>query len=280
MNRFVKYVEPFVGGGAVFFHVAGEIWKNCQFEEEITQFYINDINEELILAYKTIKEDVVSVIELLRDMESKFLSKDPEKRKAQFYEVRRNFNEKRIGINFAKFSDEWIERTAEIIFLNRTCFNGLFRVNKQGNFNVPIGSYKNPKILNESNLIAVSNLLNHTEIEKGDFTKFGELIDERTFVYFDPPYRPLTQSSSFTSYSRYSFDDSEQRRLAEYFKKLDQKGAKLMLSNSDPKNEDPEDSFFDDLYSEFNIERVPAKRMINSKADGRGEISELVITNY
>ena len=169
---------------------------------------------------------------------------------------------------------------AQIIFLNRTCYNGLFRVNRKGEFNVPFGRYKNPEILNEDNLKDVSTLLKTTKIILGDFTQCRKFVDKNTFVYFDPPYRPLNETSSFTSYSKNGFFEDDQMRLVEFFKELDGKGAKIMLSNSDPKNENPDDSFFDDLFAEYYIERVPAKRMINCNGARRGDINELIITNY
>lgn len=165
-------------------------------------------------------------------------------------------------------------------FLNRTCYNGLFRVNQKGEFNVPFGRYKKPEILNEDNLNDVATLLKTTKILCGDFTQCRKFVDDKTFIYFDPPYRPLNQSSSFTSYAKNGFCDKDQLRLVDFFKELDDKNAKVMLSNSDPKNENPDDSFFDDLFSDYYIERVPAKRMINCNGARRGNINELIITNY
>ena len=147
-------------------------------------------------------------------------------------------------------------------------------------FNVPLGRYKNPQIVHEEILRNDSVLLENTTIHQGDFSDCVRWVDEETFVYFDPPYRPLNQTSRFTSYSKDGFEDDDQRRLAELFRRLDSKGAKLMLSNSDPKNEDPDDHFFEDLYSGYLIERVPARRMINCNGERRGEINELIITNY
>jgi DNA adenine methylase len=175
---------------------------------------------------------------------------------------------------------DWIERAAQIIFLNRTCYNGLFRVNRKGEFNVPFGRYKNPEILNEDNLNDVATLLKTTQIILGDFTKCRRLINKKTFIYLDPPYRPLSVTASFTNYSKNGFTDNDQMRLAKFYQDLDAIGAKVMLSNSDPRNENPSDTFFDDLYSNYRIERVPAKRIINCNGARRGEINELIITNY
>ena len=271
-KKITRYVEPFIGGGAVFFYLN----RNVAFD----QCYICDVNEELILAYRVIQKSAKKLISQLETFESDYLSMNEKKREEFYYEIRDIFNQKLPEINFSKYSSEWIERTAQIIFLNRTCYNGLFRVNRKGEFNVPFGRYKNPDILNEDNLKDVAILLKTTKIILGDFTKCGKFVDKHTFVYFDPPYRPLNQTSSFTSYSKDGFNESDQLRLVEFFKELDAKGAKVMLSNSDPKSENPGDSFFDDLFSDYYIERVPAKRMINCNGSRRGNINELIITNY
>ncbi|MBP7411872.1 MAG: Dam family site-specific DNA-(adenine-N6)-methyltransferase, partial [Methanoculleus sp.] len=174
----------------------------------------------------------------------------------------------------------WIERAGQFIFLNRTCFNGLYRVNSRGGFNVPFGRYQNPTILHEDVLRADAELLRNTTVHLGDFTQSEPHISEGTFVYFDPPYRPLNRTSSFTQYAKGGFTDEEQRRLAAYYARCNARGARLMLSNSDPKNVDPDDEFFDDLYAGYHIDRVPARRMINCDGTGRGEICEIIVTNY
>jgi DNA adenine methylase len=267
-----KYAEPFVGGGALFFHIAQTY--------DIDEFLIADVNEELVLAYQTIRKDVSSLIELLKEMELKYYRLSPDQQRDYYYSIRSQFNEKRTEINYHSFQESWIERTAQIIFLNRTCFNGLFRVNSKGEFNVPFGRYRNPLICAEENLRQVSELLQRTKIQLGDFTDCESFVSLNTFVYFDPPYRPISKTSSFTSYSRYDFDDAAQLRLASFYRLLNEKGAKLMLSNSDPKNEDPTDHFFEDAYRDFLIVRVRANRMINSDARKRGPINELLIMNY
>ncbi len=266
------YVEPFVGGGAVYFH-ANNIYT-------FDACHIYDINEELGLAYTVVKNDIEGLIDTLQNMEVEYLSLAPEERKAFYYEIRSRYNEAKRSIRWDRYSREWTLRAANLIFLNKTCFNGLFRVNSKGEFNVPFGRYKNPRILHEEVLRSDSHILENTTIHQGDFSDCSRWVDEETFVYFDPPYRPLNQTSRFTSYSRDRFGDDDQRRLAELFRRLDSKGAKLMLSNSDPRNEDPDDHFFDDLYSGYFIDRVPARRMINRDAGRRGEINELIITNY
>lgn len=267
-----KYAEPFVGGGAIFFHIA----QNYDIEE----FLIADVNEELILAYRTIKKDVLSLIDVLKEMQRTYHRLTPNRQKEYFYAIRYEFNETLPEIDYNKFDNSWVTRTSQIIFLNRTCFNGLFRVNSRGEFNVPFGLYKNPLICNEENLRAVSEILQFTEIHLGDFTECERFVGSNTFVYFDPPYRPISKTASFTSYSKGEFNDAEQLRLASFYKILDRKNAKLMLSNSDPKNEDPKDNFFEDAYQDFNIVRIKANRMINCNADKRGAINELLIMNY
>lgn len=271
-GKITKYVEPFIGGGAVFFYL------NQRFSFE--QCDICDVNEELILSYRVIKKSVKKLIAELDTLESDYLSKNDKKRELFYYDVRDSFNQKLPEINFQKYCSDWVERAAQIIFLNRTCYNGLFRVNRKGEFNVPFGRYKNPEILNEDNLKDVSTLLKTTQILLGDFTRCKRFVDKKTFVYLDPPYRPLSNTSSFTSYSKNGFTDSDQVRLAKFYQELNTIGAKVMLSNSDPKNENPDDTFFDDMYAEYTIERVPAKRNISCVGSGRGEINELIITNY
>ena len=167
-----------------------------------------------------------------------------------------------------------------MLFLNRTGYNGLFRLNSDGAFNVPFGRYANPRILDEKNLRRVAELLQDVTMHYGDFKETANWVNEHTLVYFDPPYRPLSTTAHFTSYSKERFDDAQQVRLADYYRFLDAKGAKLMLSNSDPHNVDPEDDFFEDIYRGFRIERLKARRNINRKAHKRGLISELLILNY
>ena len=266
------YIEPFIGGGAVFFWIAQNF--------NIKEFYLSDINQELILLYKTIQKDVSSLVEELKKIENEYLILNEEKRKIYFLNKRESYNKFKDRIDIKNFDISWFSRAAQIIFLNRTCFNGLFRVNKKGYFNVPFGNYKNPRICHTDNLISASKLLQKATIQYFDFTEIQSLATPKTFVYFDPPYRPLTKTASFKSYSQFDFNDDEQKRLASFYQKLDRQGTKLMLSNSDPKNIDKNDNFFDELYSDFTINRIQANRMINSKASNRGAISELLITNY
>jgi len=272
-GHITKYFEPFLGGGAVFLDVVQKF--------SIESASLNDINEELILAYKVIQRNPETLIEFLSKYAKQYFNLSEEERKSFFYEIRTNLNFQRFQINYKKYSENWIPRAAQLIFLNKTCFNGLFRLNKKGEFNVPFGKYKNPKIFDEENILDLSKILQIAEINAGNFYSTENMIDENSFVYFDPPYRPISKTSNFTSYSKYSFNDPEQIKLGEYFAKLNrEKNAKLMLSNSDPKNENPDDTFFDDLFDDFNINKVNANRMINCNGNNRGQISELLITNY
>lgn len=262
-----KYVEPFVGGGAVLINILQKY--------DVKEAYAFDINIDLINCYNVIKENVDGLIKELEIKEKEFITLESEDRQAYFYNIRKEYNSYRTTKN--KLS---IKRAGEFIFLNRTCFNGLYRVNKNGEFNVPCGKYKNPTICDSSNLRNLSHLIRNVVFQYGDYKKSEEYVDSNTFVYFDPPYRPLSITSGFTSYTKEDFNDENQKELANYFGKLDEKNAKLMLSNSNPKNTNKDDSFFEDIYKGFNINEISAKRMINANAKGRGEISELLITNY
>ena len=260
-----KYCEPMVGGGALFFNILSKY----DFEE----LYISDINPELINAYQVIKSNVNRLIERLHEMQMLFLPMDENGRKYYYYSIRDKFNA------IALSEETAIEKAAYFIFLNKTCFNGLYRVNRKGQFNVPMGAYKNPTICDEENLRNIHEALQNVTIVCGDYSLSKQFVDKDTFVYLDPPYRPISETSGFTSYNTDAFDDNEQIRLARFIDEINATGAKIVLSNSDPKNVNPEDSFFDDLYSSYQIKRVSASRMINSKADNRGKINELIICN-
>lgn len=262
-----KYCEPFVGGGAVLF----DVLQKCHPEEIL----INDVNAELINTYAQIKNNCDNLIEQLSELQQKYKNKTLEENKIFFYEKRNRYNELKTNRNDA----ENIEKAALFIFLNKTCFNGLYRVNKKGEFNVPFNNAKNPLICDEENLKACSELLKNVQMKVGDYSNCKNFIDSETFVYLDPPYRPLTQTSAFTSYSENQFSDKEQVELGKFVTEISSKGAKILASNSDPKNTNKEDNFFDDLYSNFEIERISASRMINSNAKKRGAISELLISN-
>lgn len=261
-----KYCEPFVGGGAVLF----DILTNFQPKEVL----INDINNELINTYIHIRDNVEDIIISLSDTQEIFWNMDNNQRKEYFYVQRDKFN------NGIKNNINDVSMAVLFIFLNKTCFNGLYRVNSKGLYNVPIGSYKKPLICDADNLRLISSLLKNVIIKCGDYSECADFIDNKTFVYIDPPYRPLSETSSFTSYSKTVFDDKQQIQLSEFTEYISGKGAKVLASNSDPKNTDKNDNFFDNIYKNFNITRVKASRMINSKGVGRGTLNELLISNF
>jgi len=267
-----RYVEPFVGGGAMFFYLKNKF--------EVKEAFLLDINPELVVGYKTIQKTPNKLVSRLKELEKEYLSKNDRSRQDLYYSIRDLYNSQMSTFNYQKIGPKWVERTAYTIFLNKTCFNGLFRQNSKGLFNVPFGRYKNPTICNEDNLIQSSLALKNTKVEVGDFSKTSRLAKNGTLVYLDPPYRPLNTTSSFTSYAKDGFSDKDQCRLADYYQKMSDKGAYLMLSNSDPKNSNPNDDFFDKLYQNYYIHRVLASRMINCDAKKRGAIYELIVTNY
>ncbi|QYR57328.1 DNA adenine methylase [Fusobacterium vincentii] len=262
-----KYAEIFLGGGAVLFDILSKY--------KLDEVYISDKNLELINTYKSIRDNVDILIKSLKEMEEQYIPLNNEDRKIYYYEKREEYNSLKINSEVNN-----IEKAILFIFLNKTCFNGLYRVNKKGKFNVPMGAYKKPKICDEENLKNVSLTLRNVKIVYADYRKSEKFIDDKTFVYIDPPYRPLNITSSFTSYTENDFNDKEQIELAEYINVLNKKGAKIVISNSDPKNNDIDDNFFDKLYKNYNINRVKATRMLNSNASLRGAINELLITNY
>jgi len=267
-----RYVEPFIGGGAFFFLLKRDY--------NIKRSFLVDVNRELIIAYKVIKKDPLKLIGKLKSLEELFLKLSREERKELFYGIRELYNQQMVGFDYENYNNSWVERSSFLIFLNKTCFNGLFRQNSKGEFNVPYGDYVNPNICNKVNIQKVSKALRATEIIQADFKISSKFIKENTFVYLDPPYRPLNKTSSFTSYAKEDFSDKDQIRLANFYRRMSNKGAYLMLSNSDPKNQNPEDNFFDDLYKDFNIDRVLANRMINCNGHKRGKIKEIIVTNY
>ena len=269
IDECTTYVEPFVGGGAVLFHLL----ETRSFDE----VHISDLNPELALCYRALKADAQKVIGHLSRLVDVYPAEQDD-RKVTFYDIRDEWNSK-VGRTDALSEDGIAERTAQTLFLNKTCFNGLFRVNRKGEFNVPIGGYVNPSFPRTEDLLEVQSALQGVTIHEAPFEECEKWVNDRAFVYFDPPYRPLSDTSSFVSYSKGDFNDQDQERLAKFFRTLDGMGAKLLLSNSDPKNTIPDDDFFDDLYTGFKIERVLANRAINSNPDRRGPITELLISN-
>lgn len=267
VDKNFTYVEPFVGSGAVLF------WVLNTFADRVERVVINDVNADLINTYQMIKDQPQHLIECLKNYQDKFIQLDhKEAQKEYYYEQRALYNSRQ---------SESLIQAALFIFLNRTCFNGLYRVNRKNEFNVPMGDYKKPLICDAENLLNVSKALQYVEILCGDYQQVLPLVEgNKTWFYFDPPYRPLSETSSFNAYAKDTFDDEAQIRLASFCKKLDEMGYYWVLSNSDPKNIDENDHFFDALYSDFHIQRVLAKRAINAKADKRGQLNELLIRNY
>lgn len=262
-RQHVTYVEPFIGGGAVMFWI-------LQAYPNIEHAVINDINPELICTYRIIKEDVDALIEKLATIQDEYIPLSSESRKDYFIRQRVLFNTKKTTP---------LETAALFIFLNRTCFNGLYRVNSKGEFNVPHGKYANPRICDADNLRACSTVLQKVEIFCGDFAETGRYAGPDTLFYFDPPYKPITETSYFTSYAKEGFNDAEQIRLRNFCEQISKDKALFVASNSDPKNVNPNENFFDTIYNHFVIKRVSAVRMINSDASGRGAVSELIISN-
>jgi len=259
----VTYIEPFVGGGAVLFWI-------LQQYPNITKAIINDINPDLTTAYKTIKDTPFELVQFLQTIQDEYLPLKEEKRKEYYLNKRERFNTKKL---------DSVENTALFIFLNRTCFNGLYRVNSKGLFNVPFGQYANPKICDKQTIFADSEILQKVEILTGDFEETLKFASINSFFYFDPPYKPLSETSSFNSYTKESFNDFEQIRLSDFCKKVDLLGHNFILSNSDVKGKNPNDDFFDNLYEQFTIKRVFATRMVNANAEKSGKLTELLITN-
>ena len=261
----VTYIEPFVGGGAMLFHM-------LQTYPNIKSAVINDINPDLTLCYKVVRDNPAELVKSLEKIQSEYYGLHTEEGRKDFYLLQRErFN--------SKPSDE-IENTTLFFFLNRTCFNGLFRVNKSGKFNVPFGKYVSPTICDAATIYADSSLLQKVQIMTGDFEQTFTKINGNTFFYFDPPYRPLSNTSSFNDYTKESFNDDEQIRLKIFCDRLDELGVNFMLSNSDCLGKDGIDRFFDDLFIDYRIERVWASRSVNAVASKRGKISELLIRNY
>ncbi len=264
-EKSITYIEPFVGGGAMLFFM-------LQKYPNIKKAVINDINPHLIKAYTIIRDNPYSLIDVLNELQEKFKTADNvEAQKELFLNARSLFNKRML-------TD--IEEAAYMIFLNRTCFNGLYRENSKGEFNVPFGRHTNPTICDEALIIADSELLQNVEILNRDFASTADHIDGYTFFYFDPPYRPLDATSSFNSYVKETFDDKEQIRLKEFYSALSLYGCREILSNSDGKGRNADNVFFDELYQDFFIERVYAKRNINANAAKRGTLTELLIRNY
>lgn len=265
-NHSFTYVEPFIGGGAVLFYIF-ETFPNLE------SAIINDINTDLTTAYKIVQKSPQDLIESLTNLENEYYGlKTLDSKNDFFLERRQEFNQ--------KGKQNSINNTALLIFLNKTCFNGLYRVNSKGLFNVPFGKYAKPKICNAENLWSVHECLQKTIILNGDFGETLKYANTNTLFYLDPPYKPITTTSSFTSYAKENFTDEDQVRLKKFCNCLNAKKSKFIQSNSDVTNYNKEDNFFDHLYEDYQIDRVKARRNINSKGQKRGEIDEILIHNF
>lgn len=259
------YVEPFVGSGAVLLYMLREY-------PNIKKTVINDMNSELVCTWETIRDNPDELICHLKELTDSYHGLGTEEaRKEMFLNIREQYN--------LKTSSNPVQ-SACLIFLNKTCYNGLYRVNRQNLFNVPFGKHKNPKIFEERNIYEISKLISNTEIMNADFEKTGVHAGKPAFFYFDPPYKPLSSTSVFNSYSSQNFDDTEQIRLKKFCDDLNRQKIPWLLSNSDVRNMPSGGDFFDNLYKNYHIKRVNASRLINSNTSSRGKISELLISNY
>ena len=272
ISHFNTYMEPFIGGAAVLFYIVPKL-------PNIKNVFINDLNYKLTNLYTVVKNKHLKLINQLKTIQEEYRkSEDP---KMFYYNTRDSFNIYDMNIE----PDSDVLHAAEFIFLNKTCFNGLYRENSKGEFNVPWNKNVNVCICDEENIKAVHSFFikYNVQISTGTYDEFFKgkwMYMKNAFVYMDPPYRPITKSSAFTSYTKSGFNDDSQKELKVWVDILNSNNAYCMLSNSDPKNSDVNDTFFDDLYSDYNIIRVNAKRSINSKGNGRGSITEILVKNY
>ena len=256
----VTYIEPFIGGGAMLFHI-------LQHHPNITSAIINDINADLTTCYKVVRDTPDVLVAALQELQAEYYALPNEDAKKEYYMQRRaEFNTKQL---------DPIRNTTLFFFLNRTCFNGLYRVNKSGLFNVPFGRYETPTICDANTIYADSQLLQKVTILTGDYTETLQYAKDKTLFYFDPPYRPLNATSSFNDYTKEAFNDLAQQRLKEFCDEVQKAGYHFMLSNSDCK-----DGFFDDLYLQYHIERVLASRSVNANPSKRGKLTEILVHNY
>jgi|TARA_Y100000310_G_scaffold213152_1_gene214056 DNA adenine methylase len=251
-NQIIRYFEPFVGGGAVAFYL-------LKTHPEIKKIYLSDINKELIITYNVVKKNLNELILSLKKHERNH-KRNPKK---YYYKIR----------DLVLKKDDYVEIASRFIYLNKTCFNGIYRVNKNGKFNVPIGRYKNPGICQEKDLQEISNLLKKDDVKCSQFSKILEKAKKGDFIYFDPPYYPLDGKPSFTAYTKNNFLEEDHRELAKIFRELDKRGCEVMLSNSNS-------NFIKELYKGYDIRVVHATRMINCDSTKRGKIKEIVIRNY
>ena len=260
----VTYIEPFVGGGAMLFHM-------LQAHKNIQRAVINDINPDLMTCYAIVRDRPEELIRSLAAIQEDYYRIKDEADKKEYYMHKRDL--------FNRKPSDPIENTTLFFFLNRTCFNGLYRVNKAGKFNVPCGRYEHPLICDADTIYADSKLLQHVTILTGDFEQTYRYIDGNAFFYFDPPYRPLSNTSSFNDYAKEAFNDASQTRLKHFCDRLQRANISFMLSNSDCLGKGG-DRFFDDLFVEYDINRVWASRSVNANASKRGKLTEILVRNY
>jgi DNA adenine methylase len=263
--KHATYVEPFVGGGAMLFYM-------LQAHPNIEHAIINDINADLTTCYRVVRDHPQELIEALSEMDATYRALATEEdRRSFFMEVRTRYNQKNLSPT---------QNTVCFFFLNRTCFNGLYRVNRKGEFNVPFGKYANPTICDPATILADSELLQKVEILTGDFEQTFQFAHGDTLFYFDPPYRPLSNTSSFNDYAKEAFNDEAQIRLKTYCDRIHAAGFRFMLSNSDCKGANEADTFFDDLYKDYHIDRVWATRSVNANPNKRGKLTEILVHDY
>lgn len=261
----ITYIEPFVGGGAMLFFM-------LQRYPNIHHAIINDINPNLTNCYRVVRDNHKELIASLLDIQNTYYALPSEEAQKEFFlSARKRYNEKNLDA---------IENATTFFFLNRTCFNGLYRVNKNGHFNVPFGKYNNPQICDPITICKDSEILQRVDILTGDFEDTFKHATDTTLFYFDPPYRPLSNTSNFNDYDKEAFNDEAQIRLKSYCDRIHNAGFYFMLSNSDGAAKNKDDNFFDVLYSKYYIERVWASRSINSNPDKRGKLTELLVHNY
>ena len=268
LSQVQNYYEPFLGSGAVFFNLV----QNFSFKNVI----LSDINEELILVYKVIQNNVGELMQMIDQYKHKYSRLSDIDKEKFYYEMRNSYNIQRFNINHKKYSDTWIPRAAQMIFLNKTCYNGLYRQNIRGEFNVPFGKNYNPTIYSPINMELIAQLFNNVEIKTTDFESILNAVEDNSFIYLDPPYRPITKTANFTDYYKSGFTEKDNKRLMNSLNILNKRKIKFMLNNSFPLN----DNYLAEYYSNYNVSVISANRIMSSIPDRRCKVSEIVVTNY